>query len=462
MAAVSWDRDGMHRTSKLLIDAGRAADPFEADAVLSGFVLQVAVGQDVIADTALQNALLTIVNAGMRAFRGGVHVLAATGVDTTTPLDARWAEGGTLFDAVTSFGGELVDRFDPDHPTVVLGAPGDGIVGSTVLHVGINGWSGGIDTEPIERRNAPMPLTGVLAGGLAVSEAFQREMGSPTAGDRNVGLSLWRPDLPWQAPDAVGPSLEYLPMSAWLLGLGHLGQAFAWALGSLPYGDPQDLTIYLMDTDRVVAANHATGLLTTSENIEERKTRVVEGRLVALGHNVAIVDRRFDERTVPSTREPVVALAGFDDPSPRRLLGDRFARVIDAGLGHGVESYLDMLLHTFPSQLDPSESFPESAQVDRSLPPAYEAQVQRLIDEGQAAGDARCGIIDVAGATAAAAFVGTVAAALVVADLLRYLHGGMDLAVLGLDLRGPGPAQVAGNTNAGGYTNIGYVPARTP
>ena len=36
-------------------------------------------------------------------------------------------------------------------------------------------------------------------------------------------------------PDAIGPSLVYLPSGLWLLGLGHLGQANAWALGCLPY-----------------------------------------------------------------------------------------------------------------------------------------------------------------------------------------------------------------------------------
>ena len=45
-------------------------------------------------------------------------------------------------------------------------------------------------------------------------------------------------------------------------------------------------------------------------------------------------------------------------------------------------------------------------------------------------GDARCGITEVAGISVGAAFVGAVAGALGVADVLRYLHGGQEFSVV--------------------------------
>lgn len=69
-----------------------------------------------------------------------------------------------------------------------------------------------------------LPLAGVVAGALAVSEVFQHALGSNTAACRDTGLSLWCPNLPWQSSEAVGPALQRLPTGVWLLGLGHLGQ----------------------------------------------------------------------------------------------------------------------------------------------------------------------------------------------------------------------------------------------
>ena len=44
-----------------------------------------------------------------------------------------------------------------------------------------------------------------------------------------------------------------------LLGIGHLGQAYAWALGMLPYARPEEAEFGLMDFDRIVEGNAATG-----------------------------------------------------------------------------------------------------------------------------------------------------------------------------------------------------------
>jgi hypothetical protein len=78
---------------------------------------------------------------------------------------------------------------------------------------------------------------------------------------------LWRPDLDWRDPEAAGPALQYLPAGLWLLGLGHLGQAYAWTLGMLPYTAPGEAQFCLLDFDAVVEGNTATQLLVRSGDL---------------------------------------------------------------------------------------------------------------------------------------------------------------------------------------------------
>ena len=62
-------------------------------------------------------------------------------------------------------------------------------------------------------------------------------------GRRSQGISLWRPDVVWTSPDAVGPEqLGFAPGNWWLAGLGHLGQGYLWTIGMFPYATRQTST----------------------------------------------------------------------------------------------------------------------------------------------------------------------------------------------------------------------------
>jgi hypothetical protein len=66
--------------AKVLIDSGLATTPDEARRHLEFLTLQVAVGTELLGnDPAAQAALATIVNAGRRAFLGGVEVVLNKG-----------------------------------------------------------------------------------------------------------------------------------------------------------------------------------------------------------------------------------------------------------------------------------------------------------------------------------------------------------------------------------------------
>ena len=456
MAVNILDRDRLHRTAKIALDLGLVADVDSARPYLEKLVLQLHVGPHLDKDLAAQAALLTAVNAGHRAMLGGVRVM----IEDDPKLTLPWAQGQDLSTAISMYGGRVVDSHSPKHPVVVIGEPQRHKHAEVQLLVCCSGWSGGVTeaSEPGERQ--AMPLAGVVAGALAVSEIFQNLLGSRTAAGRDVGLSLWRPDLPWQSIDAAGPSLQYLPSTMWLLGLGHLGQANAWSFGCLPYDQPDELDVYLVDFDTIVEANHATGLLTNASDIGELKTRVVASELEQLGHHTHLIERRFGNDLTPDNDEPQLALAGFDKIEPRRALGDKFGRVVDAGLGAGPTDYLDILLHAFPSQLTPEEAFPTRPAQDPVLTPAYEDEIRRRTEHGVEPGTARCGVLELAGATAAAAFVGAVAGALSVADPLRFLHGGTQYETLNVDLRSPNDAIVPPAPTPQPPFNPGFTNAR--
>jgi len=457
---MSWGpADELDRTAKIVIDSGKAANPEEAHGYLASLVLQVAVGPKIGWDPGAQAALASVVNAGSRAFKGGVHVQLAS----DPILRTGWTSGATASAIVRRFGGRVVPALANNRPTLVIGQHA-GVKGEPVMHLTWSGWSAGVVMQAKEVPDiAGSPLAGALAAGLGISEAFQHALGGVYAGRRETGLSLWRPDLDWRSPAAPGPPMEYLPSALWLLGLGHLGQACAWTIGLLPYAAPQQCQVALLDFDTVDAGNLATQLLTRPRDFRKRKARVVACALERLGFRTRLVERGLDEhfRVVshadPNRDEPLVALAGFDDVGPRRLLGKAgFRHIVDAGLGAGPSDYLDMVLHTFPAATDPSEAFLDGQVREPVLRPSYEAEVDRQMKAGVDETAARCGMLQIAGVTVGAAFVGATAATLAVADVLRVLHGGTSYSVIALDLREPHRVRAVINTKPGEH-----IPAST-
>src|SRR5581483_9916975 len=111
--------DDLDRTAKILIDAGRATDPEDARRHLESLILQVDVGPEIAADAAAQAALATVVNAGRRAYKGGVHVrLAADPVLTT-----GWTAGTSASAIVARYGGTVVPGLVDTLSTLVIGSP---------------------------------------------------------------------------------------------------------------------------------------------------------------------------------------------------------------------------------------------------------------------------------------------------------------------------------------------------
>ena len=452
--------DDLHRTAKLELDEGLANSLDDLATITDKYVLQIEIGTDISESKTRQAALLTAINASRRAFLGGVKVH----LHRNGPMNIRSAKGRDIASSVKVLGGEIVNSLAPDFPTLIIGNVQERPPGSIVLYTTWQGWAGGV-VEKLEDclpESIEFPLSGMLAAALGTSEAFQHIRGHVAAGRRTVGLSLWQPQKDWRDESTFGTSCRYLPSRLWLIGLGHLGQAYAWALSLLPYPNPSDVEVMLQDYDKVVRANESTGMLSFGECVGIKKSRVTAKYLESLGFGTSITERPFDSGTRRGNNEPSVALVGIDHPGPRRLLeGAGFDLVVDAGLGATAQNYLSMAVHTFPSGATAATTWPANAEItdERILnQPGYlEYQKQLIKASDLTDGEIKCGILDIAGRAAGAAFVGCVAATLVISEVLRTLAGGPRSQQIRLHLRNPHLVQVLSNPTPELLMNPGFV-----
>ena len=412
--------NSLHRLVKLAMDTGEAESLEEAKKLFMGYRLAVSVGEDAGHSETLQAALLTIVNSAKRSLLGGIEVEGIGGMNLLVPMQPY----RSLEEAVAGLGGRVVPSLGQGAPLVAVGNAKPAIRSAFAIRVTFEGWSGGIlpldhDDMRLDESQEFTPA-GVLAGALAVTEAFQFLRGNQRiAGKRGAGLSLWRPELSWRDQSASGPAIDRLPSALWLIGLGNLGQAYLWTLGMLPYAVPDEVQLVLQDHDFLADSNNSTSLLTYSELIGMRKTRAMATWADQLGFKTAIVERKFNRGFRVHDDEPSLALCGVDNEPARNALEDvGFAKVIEAGLGGGTDDFLGFRMHVFPGERRAKDLWkPVGAnRVARTDQPAYEKL-------------AASGLTQLAGRTVGAPFVGAIAAAIVIGEALRVVNGahGYDL-----------------------------------
>lgn len=420
--------DGLNRLVKIALDTGEASTIEEAERIFAGYRMQIVVGPDIADSVVLQAALLTAVNSGARAFLGGVSVVGARG-----GLSVLIPGFDSIESAVAGLGGRVANDVRKDLPTLVIGTIGSADLEPLASRVTFADWCGGVVPASSGLRLAETGVftpAGVLAGSLGVAELFQRARGgTPIACRRAVGLDFWDLRRDW-LKGASGPSLDRLPSDIWMVGMGNLGQAYLWTLGLLPYGH-KALRVVLQDTDVVAPSNLSTSMLTTRIMLRTKKTRAIAKWAEARGFETLIVERDFAPNFMVGPREPSVALIGVDNALARQAIEDvGFGRVIEAGLGRGPQDFLGIDLHTFPSSRPAREVWSQAGASDADITlPAYRAMLEQSGD--------RCGTIRLAGRSIGAPFVGSVAAALAISELVRLCVGGQSYELVSIHLRDP-------------------------
>lgn len=449
--ACGTNADTLHRAVKMALDTGEVGSVADGYELFRTYRLAVAVGPEAAASPAHQAAILTAVNTARRAMLGGVTVAGDLDGHLAVPLP----DCDTLADAVKKLGGRVARELPAGVPTLAIGG---GIVPPdcpAALAVTFSDWRGGvIPTSEVRRLDESRAITpaAVLAGAIGVSEMFQQMRGNPMAGRRTVGLSLWSPEEDWERAPA-GPTSIALPSRLWLVGLGHLGQAYLWTLGLLPYRDPDEVELVLQDFDRLTVSNDSTSLLTTTAMVGELKTRAMARWAEARGFRTRIVERLFPGGMKVTGDEPRLLLGGVDNALARAAYEDAgFDCVIEAGLGAGPTEYLALRLHSFPASTTARVKWGGPAK-------AVTADGPRAIayDDLAAAGMDECGLVRLATRTVGAPFVGATAAALVVSEVLRLLNGGPMYEVIDLTLRDPQSRTVATARHRSNGWNPGYT-----
>lgn len=431
---LTLDADAVDRTVLLTLQTGShpTLEDAETAHAQTGIVFH--------ADTATcteapgQAALLTAVTTAVRAF-GTVRIVAAA---PDAPVRGGLHRGRTVAEICDQEGAVVVSTpADGEHstwPTVLLGgtavdeaARGHG----PILRASWSGWTARItpgDTPAAEAPDARCVLAAAAAGALAVHEAFGMvlDRGGSDVGYRSHDLNLWDPG----ATTDPGMTLAYAPASWWLVGLGHLGQAYAWVLSWLPYTDPAAVQVVLQDTDRTTPANHSTGVLTPTGSTGVRKTRLVAAALDAVGFDTAIIERRLEQGQRVAKADAHVALLGVDNLATRRLTSAvGWPLAIDIGLGADPASFDSLLMYRFPGTQR------SEAVAGWTTQPIAPIQVPRTaaFRDLEARFD-QCGVVELAGKAVGASFVGVIAACVAVAEAARGLHGGPGFDVLAIGL----------------------------
>lgn len=406
----------------------------EACAILGKMRLRIICDSSISCSAAMQAALLTATNTGKRAFHGGVFISMPKHVPCLLP----WPSLQPFNSMVSMMGGCFVmPENDEFSQTIYLGSTPNPV--PDALFVYCSGWRGGVAPAGV---TVSIPSTrdfatgGVAAGALAAALGFLRVSGlSSRPLQTSQGFSLWRPDLHWLDPDADGPELESLPKALWMLGLGHLGQAYLWNLGLLPYQQQGTAKFFLQDFDPVVRGNYSSQLLCEQNNIGHMKTRVCAEWLEARGFNTVLVERKFDETTKRTGDEPFVALCGFDAAKPRRILEDAgFDLIVECALGADTHSFDRIIMHTFPdARKCPAEIWAneEDASANAKIIEAFRTKED-------------CGILaeTLAKKAISTSFVGAIAGALVTGEILRALNGGKRCELIQTHLRYNDPSGV--------------------
>lgn len=390
------------RLSKILVDTDGILFS-EAEARLRSLKLEIVVGGH-CASPAAHAAVLTAASVGRRTFLGGVRVvgnldqplLAALPIEGPTLGKACAAIGARAFDGETSF-------------TIIVGEIDAADDGQTVA-AWWDSWDAGVRRAGgSSMGDGTNPLAGIVAGALAVGCGFDVVRGK--LADLPADIHLWA------LPDPPGFADVFLPGAIWIVGLGNLGQAFSWALASVPYARPADVQLILHDFDLVSEENWGTSVLVPDGIYGGLKTKLVEQWLDRRGFSVRRVDRRLQATDRLVEGEPMLAFSGLDKIAARQEMASvGFAAIIDAGLGRTARDFDRFRVTVFNAERPIGAYFagmedPTPGGVPGSL--AYQA----LAEED------RCGAAEIAGASVAVPHVSAVAAAVGLARMIALVSG---------------------------------------
>lgn len=414
----------LSRVDKLRVDRDGIA-PEESSSQRAASVPQLAVGDDASNSEMLQVMALTAVNLANKSFNAKVPVLASESLWNSRSLTGLTTKP-TFGEALAELGATKSQMLVDTRLTLVLGEVEPP---RRAIRMTFDGWLVGVgpaSTFPRWPERALCPLAAVAAAAIGVGEAFSNWAGINVMATRqDIKFSLWHPGTDVANREAQGDEVLEFPEMLEFFGVGHLGQAYLWAMTSLPFADRSSLKPYLCDDDEIEEPNVETGALLCQGSIGEPKTRVVADWLRVRGIKAKLIERFIDQSYVRAQAEPQIALSGFDNNEARQWVSTAgFTRIIDAGLGGEACNFDSIAIRSWPHDRDAQEIWPVETIQQRQAREAHKRELAASNRIYANLAPDECGRLLVANKAVAVPFVGALAACFALAEVLRACNGG--------------------------------------
>ncbi len=377
----------------------------------------------------MQLAYLSTVNIAHRVFLGGVKCQ----IPPNTP-NLLMIGTSNFNDLVLSFGGIIPEIGSTNQNVKILF--GIECFDDHCIESISSGWRGGVNffnqkRIGIEESNSEISLGPIASASLACYYAFCKVFKLNDNGiDLNFGLSLWNINskYEWYYAENDGPENPYLPRNIWMLGLGHLGQAYLWTLGLMPFDRPDLVQILLQDADIVEPENIGSQVLSFDGYIRKPKTRACMSFLEGLNFRTQIIEKPFvkgDCEQEWAQAYPFL-LNGVDNVKTRKSINKSSFKLFLDGATNGkfdlFDSFTMKNISFIEKEFDllwPIET-EDNAIFHKNLYQKYEKTHQ-------------CGQLTNIGISTP--FVGLFSSTILISELIRSLNKGKKYSIISLQMR---------------------------
>ncbi|MCH9779911.1 MAG: ThiF family adenylyltransferase [Alphaproteobacteria bacterium] len=211
------------------------------------------------------------------------------------------------------------------------------------------GWTGGVtkNSNPdfdAKKDGQVFPLSPLVAAALAVGYLHQHcfNVASSQLHNESVFINLLTLTQDSTIDKSSTQNLVMPEVPIWIVGLGHLGQAYCWSLICLhQLGNVKLPKLILQDDDTVSPANFSTSLLVSEGSLENRTDPLMKTDLchTAIGKSieesmVSVKSEMLLDSNFPKDTANMHVFCGVDNLNARRLLARRHNGVLfNAGLG---------------------------------------------------------------------------------------------------------------------------------
>lgn len=376
-----------------------------------------------------QLAYLTTVNISHRVFLGGVKCQLPANTPNLLKLDSS-----NFNDLVSKFGG-INTEISPANGDIKI-LFGIECFDDFCIESISSGWRGGVNFFNQKRiffaeNNSKISFGPIVSASLVCYHAFCKVFQINDEGiDLNFGISLWNLNSggDWHKSENDGPEKPYLPRNVWTLGLGHLGQAYLWTLGLMPFDNPNQVQVLLQDADIVEPENIGSQVLSFEENVRKPKTRACMNFLEGLNFRTQIIEKPFvkgDCEQKWAENYPFI-LNGVDNVKTRKSINKASFKLFLDGATNGKFELFDSFTMRNISfiQKDPEIIWPLENEEDV----IFHKNLYQKYEKTHTCGKlANIGI--------STPFVGLFSAVIVVSELIRSLNQGKRYSIISLQMR---------------------------